>query len=68
MNFFSRPDQGQLQAIHSDRQQGADRTRLRAEVGTNGRQNEKVEEIAVRLSIEPGVTSLSWSIVPSPIE
>ena len=56
-----------LQAIHSD-DEAADRTRLRAEIATPGRQNELVERIAVRLSIEPGVRSLSWSIVPAGIE
>jgi uncharacterized membrane protein YhiD involved in acid resistance len=35
------------------------------EISTHGRQNEMVEEIAVRLSIEPSVTSLSWSVTPT---
>jgi putative Mg2+ transporter-C (MgtC) family protein len=57
-----------LQAIHSDDEEGSDRARLRAEISTAGRQNALVEKIAVRLSIEPGVTSLSWSIVPTALE
>jgi putative Mg2+ transporter-C (MgtC) family protein len=57
-----------LQAIHSDDEEGSDRTRLRAEISTHGRQNDLVEKIAVRLSIEPGVTSLSWSVVPTAME
>jgi putative Mg2+ transporter-C (MgtC) family protein len=57
-----------LQAIHSDDEERSDRTRLRADISTHGRQNEVVEKIAVRLSIEPGVTSLSWSIAPSAVE
>ena len=57
-----------LQAIHSDDEEGSDRTRLRADIGTHGLQNQIVEMIAVRLSIEPGVTSLSWSVVPTAIE
>lgn len=57
-----------LQAIHSEDQESGDRTRLRAEVATAGRQNALVERIAMRLSIEPGVTSLSWSVVPAAME
>lgn len=57
-----------LQAIHSDNQPGSDRTRLRAEISTRGRQNELIERIAVRLSIEPGISSMSWSRVPMAIE
>jgi len=57
-----------LQAIHSEDEEATDRTRLRAELSTHGRQNELVERIAVRLSIEPGVTSLSWSVVPTAME
>jgi putative Mg2+ transporter-C (MgtC) family protein len=57
-----------LQAIHNDDEEGSDRTRLRAEIYTHGRQNNLVEKIAVRLSIEPGVSSLSWSVVPTAME
>lgn len=51
-----------LQAIHSEDEPGEDLMRLRAELLTAGRKNEDVEQIAIRLSIEPSVTSLSWSI------
>jgi len=44
-----------------------DRTRLRADL-IMGRKNELVERIALRLSIEPSVTSLSWSVVPTAME
>ena len=57
-----------LQAIHSEDEPSGERTRLRAEVSTAGRQNDEVEQIAMRLSIEPGVTSLSWSVVPTAME
>ena len=57
-----------LQAIHSDNEPGSDRTRLRAEISTQGRQNELIEKIALRLSIEPGIASMSWSVVPMAIE
>jgi len=57
-----------LQAIHSEDLAGTDRTRLRAELVTSGRQNAMIERIAVRLSIEPGVTSMSWSVIPVAME
>jgi len=57
-----------LQAIHSDKEPESDRTRLRAEISTRGRQNELIEKIALRLSIEPGIASMSWSVVPTAIE
>lgn len=56
-----------LQSIHSDDQTG-NSTRIRAGVGIHGRQNELIERIAARLLIEPGVTSLSWCIVPTAME
>ena len=57
-----------LQAIHSEDLEDGDRTRLRAEIATSGRQNAVIERIAMRFSIEPEVTSLSWSIVPTAME
>lgn len=57
-----------LQAIHSEDEAAGKWTRLRADVTTPGRRNEDVEQIAMRLSMEPGVTSLSWSVVPSAME
>ena len=57
-----------LQAIHSDDEEGSDRTRLRADISTHGRQNDLVEKIAERLSFEPGVMSLSWSLLPTAME
>jgi putative Mg2+ transporter-C (MgtC) family protein len=52
-----------LQAIHSAEE--TDRARLRAEISTRGQRNDLVEEIAVKLSIEPSVTSLSWYVASS---
>ena len=57
-----------LHGIHSEDVERAGQTRLRAEVVTSGRQNTLVERIAMRLSIEPGVTSLSWSVVPTAMD
>lgn len=57
-----------LQAIHSEDEAPGERTRLRADFTTIGRRNEEVEQIALRLSLEPGVNSLTWSIVPTAME
>jgi putative Mg2+ transporter-C (MgtC) family protein len=54
-----------LQGIQRAEMQETDHAQLRTEIRTHGQQNEMVEEIAIRLSIEPRVTSLSWSITPA---
>ncbi|MGA2251399.1 MgtC/SapB family protein [Terracidiphilus sp.] len=56
-----------LLAIHSEDQNGGI-TRLRAEIATAGRQNDLIERLAMHFSMEPSVTSLSWSIVPTAME
>jgi putative Mg2+ transporter-C (MgtC) family protein len=43
-------------------------THIRAEVMTAGRNNEALEQVGVRLSIEDEVSNLSWSIVQSSME
>ncbi len=50
-----------LQAIDRTDERGTDQVRLRTEISTLGRQDGVVEEVVLRLSIEPGVTSLNWS-------
>jgi len=57
-----------LQSIHSEDIDGTDRTTIRAEVITSGQRNEAVEEIVTRLSFEPGVVALSWSVVSTPMD
>lgn len=54
-----------LQGIHSVDLEDSAEKRLRAEVVTIGRQNTLVEKIALRLSIEDCVTSMSWSVAPA---
>lgn len=54
-----------LQAIDRTDERGTDLARLRTEISTPGQQRGVVEEIALRLSSEPGLTSLSWSAAPS---
>lgn len=57
-----------LQGIHSEDLEGSAGKRLRAQVVTIGRQNALVEKIALRLSIEDCVTSMSWSVAPAVME
>ncbi len=57
-----------LHAIHSEQDDPNDQTHIRAEVITAGRNNEAVEQVVMRLSIEDDVTGLSWSIVESALE
>lgn len=56
-----------LQAIHSEDEPN-NRTRLRAEVLVAGQNHRVIEDIAMRLSLEPGVSSLTWSVVPTAME
>jgi putative Mg2+ transporter-C (MgtC) family protein len=53
-----------LQSIRSEDIEGTDRTTVRAEVITSGQKNEAVERIVTRLSLEPGIAAVSWSVVP----
>jgi putative Mg2+ transporter-C (MgtC) family protein len=57
-----------LQALHSVDDPPNGQVRMSAEVSTLGRQNNEVESIALRLSIEPGVTSLTWALAHESIE
>lgn len=52
-----------LHAIHSATDQQDNHSRLHTEFSTHGPQNGIVDEIAARLSIEPSVISLTWSVV-----
>lgn len=57
-----------LQSIHSEDIEGTDRNRIRAEIITAGVHNEIVEQMVTRLSFEPGVSAISWSVVPASLE
>ena len=54
-----------LQAIHSEDIDDSDRTRIRADLSTNGRKHDVLEQIVTRLSFEPGVSAVSWILVPN---
>ena len=57
-----------LQAIHSEQDDANDAAHIRSEVRTAGRNNEAMEQIVMRLSIEEDVSGLSWSIAESALE
>jgi putative Mg2+ transporter-C (MgtC) family protein len=57
-----------LQSIHSEDVEGTDRMRIRAELSAQGRRNDVIEQIVTRLSFEPGVSAVSWTIVPVTLE
>ena len=57
-----------LQSIHGEVDEVTDESHIRAEMTTAGRNNEVMEQVVVRLSIEDDVSNLSWSIVQSAME
>ena len=57
-----------LQSIHGAQNEDTDETNIRAEVMTAGRNNEALEQVVMRLSIEDAVSNLSWSVIESAIE
>jgi putative Mg2+ transporter-C (MgtC) family protein len=57
-----------LQSIRSEDIDGTDRTTVRAGVVTSGQKNETIEQIVTRLSYEPGIAAVSWSVVPNMTE
>ncbi|MGA9900302.1 MAG: MgtC/SapB family protein [Terriglobales bacterium] len=57
-----------LQSIHSEDIEEGDRNRIRAEIVTAGLHNEIVEQMVTRVSYEPGVSAVSWSVVPVNLE
>jgi putative Mg2+ transporter-C (MgtC) family protein len=52
-----------LQAMHSSDIENSDRMEIRPVLTLEGRRNEVVEQVLNRLSFEPGVSAVSWSIV-----
>lgn len=57
-----------LQSIREEHDDDSLQTNLRAELTTAGRNNEAVEQVVMRLSMEDQVSTLSWSIVGSAME
>lgn len=57
-----------LQSIHGEQEEVNDQTHIRAEMTTAGRNNEALEQVVMRLSIEDDVSNLSWSVVQTEME
>jgi putative Mg2+ transporter-C (MgtC) family protein len=57
-----------LQSIHGEQDDTNEHAHIRAEMTTAGRNNEAIEQVVLRLSIEDDVSTLSWSIAESAME
>jgi putative Mg2+ transporter-C (MgtC) family protein len=57
-----------LQSIRGEEDEASDETNIRAEMATAGRNNEAIEQLVMRLSIEDDVSTLSWSVVETAME
>jgi putative Mg2+ transporter-C (MgtC) family protein len=57
-----------LQSIHGEHNDVDGQTHIRAEVMTAGRNNEALEQVVMRLSMEDDVSNLSWSVVQASME
>jgi putative Mg2+ transporter-C (MgtC) family protein len=57
-----------LQSIHSEDDETRDLTHIRAEVTTPGRNNQAVEQVVLRLSVEEAIATISWSAVQASME
>jgi putative Mg2+ transporter-C (MgtC) family protein len=57
-----------LHSIHSEADGKLEQTHIRAELIMAGRNNEALEQVVMRLSIEDDVSNLSWTAVQAAIE
>lgn len=57
------PTQLLLYDLHSKDEEGTNRVRVRAHAKSVGRNDNLLEQIVTRLSLEPGVTAIRWEIV-----
>jgi putative Mg2+ transporter-C (MgtC) family protein len=57
-----------LHSIHGEPNNTNEQAHIRAEITTAGRNNEAIEQVVMRLSIEDDVSTLSWSIIESAME
>jgi putative Mg2+ transporter-C (MgtC) family protein len=57
-----------LQSIHGEQDDEKDEVVIRAGMTTAGRNNEAIEQVVMRLSMEDDVSTISWSIVDSAME
>src|SRR5580692_3860704 len=57
-----------LHSIRGEQDDRNEQAHIRAEMTTAGRNNEAIEQVVLRLSIEEDVSTLSWSIAESAME
>jgi putative Mg2+ transporter-C (MgtC) family protein len=57
-----------LSGLKSEDIEGTDKLRVTARLRGLGPRDETLEQIVVRLSLEPGVSSVSWSVTTQPME
>jgi putative Mg2+ transporter-C (MgtC) family protein len=57
-----------LQSIHGEQDDANEQVQIRAGMTTAGRNNEAIEQVVMRLSIEDDVSSISWSITELAME
>ena len=57
-----------LQSIHGEQNDTNEQAHIREAMTTAGRNNEAIEQVVMRLSMEDDVSNLSWSIAESAME
>jgi putative Mg2+ transporter-C (MgtC) family protein len=57
-----------LTFLKSEDIEGTAKLKVVAHVRSLGRQDQALEQLIARLSIEPGVSSVSWSMTAQPME
>jgi uncharacterized membrane protein YhiD involved in acid resistance len=57
-----------LQSIHGEQEDANNQAQIAAVMRTVGRNNEAIEQVVVRLSMEELVAKISWSIVEAAME
>jgi putative Mg2+ transporter-C (MgtC) family protein len=57
-----------LTALRSEDIDGTPKMKVTAQIKSLGRQDEALEQSVVRLSLEAGVSSVSWSVHPQALE
>jgi putative Mg2+ transporter-C (MgtC) family protein len=57
-----------LAALRSEDVEGTPKMKVSARIKSLGRQDEALEQLVVRLSLEAGVSSVSWSVQPQGLE
>jgi putative Mg2+ transporter-C (MgtC) family protein len=59
------PEKIRLRSFHTAKADATGGVQLRADLMTVSRSDRWIEQLAWRLSLEPGLTSLRWQLVPT---